>query len=87
MCVGSCPLSMVGPFWSCSVEGIVWFDLIFWKMKMLMDEDVKECLEKYGSYFRGTDSVVVMIWTDLYIKIDGCCVQMFFLKICPGCFT
>ncbi|PWA44418.1 Pectinesterase inhibitor [Artemisia annua] len=39
--------------------GIAWFDLIFWKMKLLMDEAVKECLEKYGSYFMGTDSVVV----------------------------
>ncbi|GKD58086.1 hypothetical protein Tco_1295595, partial [Tanacetum coccineum] len=29
----------------------VWFDLIFWKPMLLMDEFVKECLEEYWSYF------------------------------------
>lgn len=31
----------------------------------------KECLEEYGSYFKGTDSIMVLFWTGSYLKIDG----------------
>ncbi|GKB73366.1 hypothetical protein Tco_0934778 [Tanacetum coccineum] len=39
------------------IDSTIWFDLIFSKMMLLMDEAVKECLEEYWSYFIKTESV------------------------------
>ncbi|GJW87770.1 hypothetical protein Tco_0163110 [Tanacetum coccineum] len=39
------------------IDSTIWFDLIFWKMMLLMDEAVKECLEEYWSYFIKTEFV------------------------------